>query len=101
MGARYLIDSNVLIDYLIGKLPASGAELLKLIVDDTPILSFITKIEVLSHNNDEASETLLLEFISCSVVITISSEIITATINIRKERKLKLPDAIIAATALT
>jgi hypothetical protein len=41
-----------------------------------------------------------LEFISASLILGISDEIVNATINIRKQQRLKIPDAIIAATAL-
>lgn len=101
MGKRYLIDSNSIIDYLNGILPEEGADLLKDVVNEMPVISFISKIEVLSFEIDEATELLLREFINSSSVIEITNDFIDATINIRKERKIKVPDAIIGATALT
>jgi predicted nucleic acid-binding protein len=101
MGKRYLIDSNSIIDYLNGILPEEGADLLRDVVNEVPVISFISKIEVLSFKSDEATELLLREFINSSSVIEITNDIIDATINIRKERKIKVPDAIIGATALT
>lgn len=101
MGKRYLIDSNSIIDYLNGILPEEGADLLRDVVNEVPVISFISKIEVLIFKSDEATELLLREFINSSSVIEITNDIIDATINIRKERKIKVPDAIIGATALT
>jgi predicted nucleic acid-binding protein len=100
MGKRYLIDSNSIIDYLNGILPEEGADLLRNVVNEVPVISFISKIEVLSFKSDEATELLLREFINSSSVIEITNDIIDATISIRKERKIKVPDAIIGATAL-
>lgn len=100
MGKGYLIDSNSIIDYLNGILPEKGADLLRDVVNEVPVISFISKIEVLSFKSDEATELLLREFINSSSVIEITNDIIDATINIRKERKIKVPDAIIGTTAL-
>lgn len=41
---NYLTDSNVVIDYLAGKLPAAGMELLNGLVDEGMVVSVITKI---------------------------------------------------------
>ncbi len=43
---RYLIDSNAVIDYLGKKLPQAGITLLSEVVDNAPLISVITKIEV-------------------------------------------------------
>ena len=100
MGERYLIDSNVLIDYLNGKLPDLGKVLLRQIVNDIPLLSVISKIEVLSYGDTNDGRKLLLDFIENSNVFELSNEIVDATIDIRTQKKIKIPDAIIAATAL-
>ena len=60
MGQRFLIDSNVVIDYLKGTLPLSGMNLMNHIVDDLLLLSVITKIEVLGF---PASDRLRSSFI--------------------------------------
>ncbi len=100
MGERYLIDSNVIIDYLNGKLPDLGKALLQQVVNEIPLLSIISRIEVLSYNNADDVRKLLLDFIKSSNVFELSDEIVEATISIRMQKKIKLPDAIIAATAL-
>jgi predicted nucleic acid-binding protein len=97
---NYLTDSNVVIDYLAGMLPAAGMELLNGLVDEGMVVSVITKIEVLGCNLDKDDERVLKGFLDEALVIDIGEEIADTTISIRKSRKIKVPDAIIAATAI-
>ena len=48
--SQYLIDTNAIIDYLGNKLPANGMEFMNPILDNVPIVSVISKIEVLGFN---------------------------------------------------
>ena len=98
MEQKYLIDTNVLIDAQMGRLSKKGLNFLAEVVDENFIISFITFIEYLGYNDISASSE---EFISLAEVIEIDKVIIWNCINIRKNHKIKLPDAIIAATALT
>jgi predicted nucleic acid-binding protein len=95
----YLIDSNVVIDYLSGNLPANAMLWMSDIINNTPVISVIVKIEVLGYQNSVESEALLNEFIEASILIPISDDIVDQTIQIRKTYKIKTPDAIVAATA--
>ena len=98
---NYLTDSNVVIDYLAGKLPASGMELLNGVVDEGIVVSVITRIEVLGCDLDKDDERVLKGFLDEALIIDIGEEIADITISIRKSRKIKVPDAIIiAATAI-
>lgn len=101
MGQKYLIDSNTVIDYLNGKLPFEGNLLVNSIVDSGPQISVITKIEVLGFNtqNDEAYK-ILVDFTNDNQVLNLDEKIVEKTIELRKKYKIKLPDAIIAATAI-
>ncbi|MCF2444755.1 type II toxin-antitoxin system VapC family toxin [Dyadobacter sp. CY345] len=96
----YLIDTNSVIDFLNNNLPDSGSQFLSKVVDDVPIISVISKMEVLGYNTPEKSYQTLLDFIDDSFVIGLTEEVIDMTINLRKINRIKLPDAIIAATAL-
>jgi len=97
MGKRYLVDSNILIEFTGGLLPENISTLLSDIIDQDFNVSFINKIEVLGHNTaDEA----WINFINQASVITIDDDIIEQTIQIRKSHKIKIPDAIVAATAI-
>jgi len=70
------------------------------VIDNVPNISVITKIEVLGYKTTEKANQLLESFIDDSVVFGLSDEIVEQTIEIRKEIKMKTPDAIVAATAL-
>ena len=97
---KYLIDSNVVIDYLGQKLPATAMYFMNGIIDAVPNVSVITKIEVLGFNAHEKYYQQLVNFMGDAEVLDLSSNIVDACIDIRKKYKTKLPDAIIAATAL-
>jgi predicted nucleic acid-binding protein len=97
---QYLIDTNVVIDYLGNKLPASGMDFMNTVIDAVPNISVVTKIEVLGFNAPEQHYQLLTNFIHDATVLDLSNNVVEASIDIRKKHKTKLPDAIIAATAL-
>lgn len=98
MEQRYLTDTNVVIDYLNNKLPDNASDLL----DERELeISVITRMELLSWRNAEAQELLVLEdFISSVTRWGLDEPIILRGIEIRKKGRIKLPDAIIAASAL-
>jgi predicted nucleic acid-binding protein len=96
----YVIDSNVVIDYMSGQLPRTAMPFMNSIINETPIISIMTQIEVLGFNNQTEIEAFLNEFIEASLVIPLNDDIVKATIEIRKKNKIKTPDAIIAATAI-
>jgi predicted nucleic acid-binding protein len=94
------MDTNAVIDYLGRKIPPSGMDFMNTVVDAIPNVSVITKIELLSFNAPQQHYQLLAEFINDATVLEITDSIVETTIKIRKNHKTKLPDAIIAATAL-
>lgn len=97
----YLLDTNVVINFLDASLPKPGMQFLSGIVDDNPCISVITKIEALGFNFRSANEQNTMEaFIAGSTVLDIDNDIVNKTIEIRKSIKIALPDAIIAAMAL-
>lgn len=67
------------------------------IIDKEFTVSFITYIEFLGYK-DATRET--DDFMALATVLEINKEIIQVCINIRKSKVIKLPDAIIAATAI-
>jgi hypothetical protein len=98
--SEYLIDTNVVIDFLGNKLPLSSQVFMNGVIDATPNFSIITKIELLGFNMAENHFQILSDFIDEALVFAIDDKVVTACIEIRKKHKIKLPDAIIAATAL-
>jgi predicted nucleic acid-binding protein len=97
---QYLIDTNVVIDYLGQKLPVSGMNFMNTIIDNIPNVSVVTKIEVLGFNTPAEHYQLLTQFMEDATVMDLSSDVVDASIEVRKNHKTKLPDAIIAATAI-
>lgn len=96
-GTDILIDTNICIYLLNG-----DAKLANLLQDQSIHISFITEIELFAyHGNTTASVNILNAFINSVTVLDVTNDIKQKTIDIRKSYKLKLPDSIIAASALT
>ena len=96
----YLIDSNVLIDYVAERFNLQQLLKLDALFDIDLNVSVITKIETLGFNAPPQEEKKMLQFFDLANIIPLNDDIVQLTIDIRKEVKLKTPDAIIAATAL-
>jgi predicted nucleic acid-binding protein len=99
MGSQRMIcvfDTNILIDYL------NGMEQAAIDMDAHPdrAISRITWIEVLAGVYSGAEETATRSFLSTFQLIEISSAVAHRTIEVRRDHRLKLPDAIIYATTL-
>jgi predicted nucleic acid-binding protein len=89
-----LFDTNILIDYLIGHNQAR----LEIEQYENPQISIITKMEVLIGTTED-NEDIIREFLDNFTVIPLNEEIAEIAIEIRKKNKIKLPDAIIWASA--
>jgi predicted nucleic acid-binding protein len=98
----HLLDTNIIINFLEASLPPVGMQLLNKIVDEQCNISIISKMEALGFNFKTAAEKYMMEFfINGSNIFHLNDDIVNQTIAIRKSKKIALPDAIIAATALT
>lgn len=93
----FLLDTNTVIDYLGGKLPHKAKNALDKIIDEEINLSVINKIELLSFSSVEQE---LIDFVNVSNIYMLNETIVEQTIKLRQEYRIKLPDAIIAATAV-
>ena len=94
-GNKYLLDTNVLL-YLF----AGDRTVADLIQGKQIFISFITQLELLGfHEITQDEKDKIRDFLSRCTVIDINSEIKNLTIEVRKKYKLKLPDALIAATS--
>jgi predicted nucleic acid-binding protein len=69
-------------------------------IDAIPNISVISQIELLCWNTDKETIENVKSFIADSAVLDISPDVIVQCVNLRKSKKIKTPDAIIAATAL-
>ncbi len=97
MGKKYLIDTNVIIDFASGKFSTTTLKEVAKIIDENPIISIINKIELLGFK--KVAPQILL-FANQAKIFGLDDDIANFTIQIRKQIKIKLPDAIIAATAI-
>lgn len=97
MGKGYLIDSNVLIEYTGNLLPENANSFVSGVIDEQFNISVINKIEVLGHNTAGKD---IEDFIALADVFELTEDVISKTIELRKTYSTKLPDAIIAATAI-
>ena len=101
MGKGYLIDTNILIYYLADAIPKEEINRVEEILKTSFNISIITKIEFLGwRGHTEEGFKKAKEFISFARVIPLEDEIANLTMDLRRKYKIKLPDAIIAATAL-
>ncbi len=93
-GNKYLLDTNIVLYLLGGKI--SNKE----IREGEYLVSFVTELELLSYPNiSETEENSIRDFLDNIRVVNITPQIKEQTIFFRKKYKLKLPDAIISATA--
>jgi predicted nucleic acid-binding protein len=102
MGIKYLWDTNTAIYYLQQHFPPSAEKFIDdLIIEEQPVISAITEIELLCWKTaNEKDLELLHNFINDALVIELEQAIKLKTADIHKVHRIKLSDAIIAATAL-
>ena len=100
MGQRFLIDTNVIINYTSNLIPDNGTAFVENIFNTAFNTSVVVKIEVLGYNDVLAKMQLLEEFLSSATIFPLDDAVILKTIELRRIKKIKLGDAVIAATAL-
>ena len=99
--AGYLIDNNVISNFLAGRFTKSALDFVGEIIDQTPSISVITQIEALSWvNPDKQKEAAIRSFISDAHIIPLSDEVVKKCVSIRRTKKTRTPDTFIAATAI-
>lgn len=81
MGEKYLIDTNVIIDFTENKLSAEAKNFIASVIDGEPYLSVINKMELLGFSEVKKS---IVEFVASSNIIGLTDDIIDKTIAIRK-----------------
>ncbi|CAN5590270.1 type II toxin-antitoxin system VapC family toxin [soil metagenome] len=100
MGQRFLIDTNVIVDYTSNLIPDKGTAFVENIFNTAFNTSIVVKIEALGYNDALANMHLLEEFLATATIFPLDDVITQKTIELRRIKKIKLGDAIIAATAL-
>jgi predicted nucleic acid-binding protein len=94
---KALFDTNILIDYLRG-IESSKAEIERY---RDRLVSVVTWMEVLAGARGEAEEEVLEMFLRDFSVIDITRRVAREAVALRRARRLRLPDAVIWATAQT
>lgn len=96
-GIDILIDTNICIYLLNGDLVLGD-----LVQDQTIFISVITEMELYAFGGNNKDSLIALDnFVKLVNIANFDEAIKNSTITIRRESKLKLPDCIIAATAIT
>jgi len=96
IGNKALFDSNIIIYLSKRELPFSFVDKF-----DDHFISVITYMEILSYNfSSKSEENFIIELLDLFKVVYINRETADEAIEIRKKNRIKLPDAIIAATAI-
>jgi predicted nucleic acid-binding protein len=94
-GTDIFIDTNICIYLLDG-----DYNLAELLEGQNLFISIITEMELSAYHNSDTSLKLLSIFLSSVSVINIEEKVKNKAISLRKDKKLKLPDCIIAASAM-
>ena len=89
-----LFDTNILIDYLSG-VPQARLEMEQY---SRRAISIVTWMEVMAGTTQE-DEKQIRAFLLAFSILPVTPEVAERAVDLRRQRKIKLPDAIIPATA--
>jgi predicted nucleic acid-binding protein len=92
---KSLFDTNILIDYL------NGVQAAKTEIERTAdrLVSIVTWMEVLAGARDEEQEDVIDMFLRDFRVVDLTRTVARSAIEIRRARRIRLPDAIVWASA--
>ena len=90
-----VLDSVILIDYLNG-IPHAKAEITR---HRAPAISIITRLEVLVGCQDAAETAVVEAFLAGFTTVPLDGAVAAEAVRLRREYRLRLPDAIVYATA--
>ena len=98
----YLIDTNILIYYLAGAIPDDEKPVIDRILQESFNISIITRIELLGWK-DHTPEGLAKarNLLDCALCLPLTDTLAEKTIELRTMVTITLPDAVIAASALS
>ena len=99
---RYLYDTNIFLSYLIGEQRVRELFTERFLKKNQVVTSRIVRLELLSFPElSVKEETIMREMLDQFVMVPITEEIENVAIYFRRKYRIKIPDAIIAATATT
>ena len=95
-GNSFIIDTNIILYILSG-----NRKLAELLNDKEVYVSFITELELLGYKGIvKKDKKIIKNFLDDCTIININRKIKDYTLQIKQSQKVKLPDAIIGATAI-
>ncbi|MCB0526301.1 MAG: type II toxin-antitoxin system VapC family toxin [Lewinellaceae bacterium] len=99
---KHLWDTNTVIYFLQNQFPSTAAVYIdSILAKSDPAISVITEIELLCWKTENEEDLEVVQnFIEAVPVIELDKSIKLKTAELRKGFRIKLPDAIIAATAM-
>ncbi len=94
-GNSFIVDTNIILYILNG-----NKELAEMLNNTEIYVSFITELELLGYKGiSQKDKKIIRSFLDDCTIININKTIKTLTLQIKQAQKVKLPDAIIGATA--
>ncbi|HAM49910.1 MAG TPA: nucleotide-binding protein [Nitrospiraceae bacterium] len=97
-----MIDTNILIYHFANEIPTQSQAIIAAIFKEHFNVSVITKIEFLGWRKFNAEHLKKArEFLDFASIINLNKTIVDRTIKIKQTYNIKLPDAVIAATAVS
>lgn len=94
-GNKLFLDTNIIL-YFLGNDP----DVVKALEESEVVVSFISELELLSYPKiSETEEAQIRGFLDSTQLVDINQEIKEISIDLKRKYKLKLPDAIIAASS--
>ena len=98
---QYLIDNNVISDFFMVSYSTKAMQFVSDVIDRMPNISVITEIEALSWKApNKVYEEIIDEFVASANILPLSRKVVAECVKIRRQKRIKTPDAIIAATAI-
>lgn len=96
-GNKFLLDTNAVLNILNG-----DTTLADFLFEKELYLSIISEMELLSYRNISVQDKQKIEeFLDEFIIVNIDENVKLNTIEVRKTSGMKLPDSIIAATAIS
>jgi toxin FitB len=93
-----LLDSNI----IIYSAQPDQAAIRKFILDNAPLVSIISYVEVLGyHRLTHEAQQFFADFFDASEILPLSDDIATQATRLRQQTRMTLGDSLIAGTALT
>ena len=95
-----VFDSNILIYHLNDQLPLAVRAQVDDWIQDGVSISVITRIEILGYRHTADSMLQAMRLLATLDEVPLHEAVVQQTITLRQQHRIRLPDAVIAATAL-